>query len=274
MRPCVFCGTTAGRATDEHVIPKWARDACNIQDGVTINACEGPGYALAHVGRLPHLNIVLRNHICRRCNNEWLAGLERAVQPILEPIALLSAPSAVLDPAAQRLLALWAVKTALLLELAVRQKYRGRRNIEGYLASPSELAWLWKYNKPPPRSMVWFGAWDCERTVPVNYEPSAALVPTADGTPLTGHLTTFTLGYVVFQVFTIDFVAAEQHGAVVWNDRVPDTLSRALIRIWPQQPGTADLAWPPEAFHRDEWRRLVTWDGVLRPGEADLDRLG
>ena len=46
----MFCGTTEGRATGEHVIPKWARDALNIQGGVTINASDGPGSALAILG--------------------------------------------------------------------------------------------------------------------------------------------------------------------------------------------------------------------------------
>lgn len=52
---------------------------------------------------------------------------------------------------------------------------------------------------------------------PVNYEPSSAVLPTADRAALAGHLTTFSLGFVAFQVFTVDFLAAEQHGAPVWN---------------------------------------------------------
>jgi hypothetical protein len=271
MRPCLFCGTAAGRATDEHVIPKWARDAFSIQDGVTIGASDGPGSTLQQVARLKHLNILLRKRLCARCNNEWLAGLERAVQPILEPMALRTAQSVTLDAAEQGILALWAVKTALLMEYAVRQKYQGRRAVEGYLAPPQELAWLWARSEPPPRSMVWMGAWDCQQAVPVNYEPSGAPVPTADGPSIPGHLTTFTLGYVVFQVFTVDFIAAQQHSAVVWNTHVPESLARALTRIWPQQPMTRDITWPPEAFHRDDWRRLITWDGVLRVRGADAN---
>lgn len=118
--------------------------------------------------------------------------------------------------------------------------------------------------------MAWLGAWDCQRKVPVNYEPSSAQLPTASGTPLSGHLTTFTLGYVAFQVFTVDYIAAEQHGAVVWNTHVPDTLAQALTRIWPQQPHTPTITWPPAAFRRDDWRRLVTWDGKLRPDQPPL----
>jgi hypothetical protein len=63
------------------------------------------------------------------------------------------------------------------------------------------------------------------------------------------------------------YIAAEQHGAVVWNTHVPETLDQALTRIWPQQPDARDISWPPQAFRRDDWRRLVTWDGKLRPDE-------
>jgi hypothetical protein len=272
MRTCVFCGTTTGRIsdlTDEHAVPKWARNAFDIQDWITLTIGRGPDSSTKEqVGRIRHLNIVLPKQLCHRCNNVWLAGLERAVQPILQPMALLAEPRVDLDPAAQNLLAFWAVKTAFLLELALRQNRYDRRPIKGYVATDQELAWLWAHSEPPPRSMVWLGAWDCQREIPVNYEPSNAPLPTEDGTPVAGHLTTFTLGFAAFQVFTVDFLAADQHRAVAWNTHAPDSLTHALTRIWPQQLVPCDITWPPPAFRREDWHRLVTWNGELRPGEA------
>jgi len=267
----VFCGTATGRIsdlTDEHAVPVWARDAFDIQDWVTLTVGYGLGSSIKEqVGRIRHLNIVLRKQLCQRCNNVWLAGLERAVQPILQPMALLTEPRVTLDAAAQKLLAFWAVKTAFMLELAFRRNRPDRRRIKGYVPTDPELAWLWAHSEPPPRSMVWLGAWDCQREVPVNYEPSAAPLPTEDGVPVTGHLTTFTLGFAAFQVFTVDFLTADQRRAVQWNTHVPDSLADALTRIWPQPLAPAHISWPPRAFCRDEWHRLVTWDGKLRPGE-------
>jgi hypothetical protein len=268
MRPCVFCGSTAGRATDEHVIPKWARDAFDIQGWVTFRAGDSGGPALEQVGRLQHLNVVLKAGLCRPCNNEWLAPVEDKVKAILLPMALLTEQSATLDAPAQALVAFWAVKTVLLLELAIRQKFPGRRTVEGYVASGPELAWLRERGEPPPRAMVWLGCWDCEREVPVNYEPSGADLPTADEAELAGHLATFTLGFVAFQVFTVDFVAAELHGAPVWNRRPPPPLTDALPRIWPLQLVVQDVHWPLPAFSRSDWCRMVTWDGALRPDVA------
>jgi hypothetical protein len=265
MRPCVFCGSTTGEPTDEHVIPKWARKAFDIQGPVTLHSRDRHiSTDKKLVGRMQHLNLVLRGEICACCNNGWLSGLERAVQPILQPMVVSARPTA-LDAPAQALIAAWAVKTVLLLERAIRQKYPQRRLIEGYEATSQEFAWLQTHSEPPPRSMVWLGCWDCKQETPAMYEPSGAVLPTRDGYELAGHLTTFAIGFVAFQVFTVDFLAAELHGAYVWNTHVPVSLAGSLERIWPPQLLVSDVSWPPQAFANGDWGRLVTWDGRLRP---------
>lgn len=150
----------------------------------------------------------------------------------------------------------------------LRQRYPGSRLAEGHQATPLELAWLRKRNEPPPRSMVWLGCWDCQQTTPVRYAPSGAELPTADGVAVTGHFTTYTHGFVAFQVFTVDFIAAEQHQARSWNPNPPQPLTKALPRIWPRRPVTQLVVCPPPAFREDDWRRLVTWNGVLRPNDT------
>jgi hypothetical protein len=260
MRPCLFCGSTSGRATNEHVIPKWARDAFAIQGPITIHATD-PGGPREVAGTPAHLNIRLRGRICARCNNEWLAGLEQRVEPVLAPMAVSAKPT-VLGAAEQALLATWAVKTVWLFALAIRQQYPRRQPVGWYEASEPEFTWLWANSAPPPRALVWLGCWDCQQATPVNFEPSEAPLPTTDGHPVIGHLTTFTLGYVAFQVFTVDFVATEQHGARAWNPEVPPELAQALIRIWPGKH--REVSWPPQAFARGDWQRMVTWNGSLR----------
>jgi hypothetical protein len=147
MRPCVFCGSTAGRATDEHVIPKWARDGFDIQEWVTIDAAD-PGAALEQVGRLRHLNIVFRDGLCAQCNNEWLGPIENQAKAILLPMALEAKPI-VLDAASQALLSFWAVKTVFLLEFAFRQRYRNaagaarRRGGSSGAAASGQLSPAW-----------------------------------------------------------------------------------------------------------------------------------
>jgi hypothetical protein len=176
---------------------------------------------------------------------------------------MVEAQPTVLDARALALLATWAIKTTLLVELAVRQNYADRIPIPGYRATDQEFAWLWAKKSPPPRSMVWIGCWDSTRISPLMYEPSGASLPTRDGYPIAGHLTTIAFGYVAFQVFTVDFLAADTHGARAWNNQVPPSLEGFLSRIWP--PSSPTVGWPPKAFSHADWARLVTWDGFLRP---------
>ena len=212
MKACVFCGTVHDHLTREHVIPQWARRAFDIKGPVTLDAREEGLDQRRRVAAMQALDITLDDAICEDCNSVWLSRQERAVKPVLAPMAV-SARQVTLSPASQKLLATWAVKTVLLLELAFRQMYPASRPAEGYEASQPEFAWLRASSEPPPRSRVWMGCWDCQQAVPVRYAPSSAPLPTPDGSRVEGHFATFTLGYVAFQVFTVDYVAAGQHQA-------------------------------------------------------------
>lgn len=266
VMPCIFCGTVA-EPTKEDALTKWAIRAMKSPGPFTITAIDYPGGPRRPVGRpLRELKLILDDALCERCNCAWLGGqIEKPASRLLGPMAAAIQPT-VLTAADQALLAFWAVKTAFLIELAIRQTQPGVRAVEGYLPSDVELALMWRDGKPPKDAMVWLGCVDCEARRHLVYEPSSAPVPCADGTLVEGHLTTFTLGYVAFQVFSLDPLAAEQRGGARWNDHVPRSLSDYLPCIWPQLLGTADLSWPPKQFQSDEWRRLVTWDGELRPG--------
>jgi len=259
----LFCGRANQLSSVEHVLPRWARRDFRQPGAATLSAGDTSGSSARQpVAKIHHLKLTLNGQICQECNNGFLSRMENAVRAYLGPMASSAAPTT-LDLTAQTALATWAVKTTLLLELAYRQHYPDSRPIEGYQATPQELAWLRAEGRPPPRSFVWLGCWDCQATTPLMYEPSGASLPTRDGFPLAGHLTTFALGFVAFQVFTVDFVAADEHGAAPWNGLIPSTLTSALVRIWPA-PGRP-IAWPPLAFAANDWNRLVTWDGVLRP---------
>jgi hypothetical protein len=268
MRSCALCGATGVPLTNEDVIPKWALRAFGVHGPVTIQIREEGG-SPREVGKMRILKLILEGGLCQRCNNVRLSQLENYVKPILAPMAVDCTPM-VLDAKSQRLLATWAVKTAFLVELALRQQYPGQRPVEGYVASAPEMAWLFAELEPPPRSLVWLGCWDCQRESPFRYGPSGASLKTADGVRVAGHFATFTLGFAAFQVFTVDFVMADKHGAGPWNLQPPQYLAEALARIWPQDDlRPRDLAWPPQqAFARDDMDVLASWDGALRSGNV------
>jgi hypothetical protein len=129
---CILCGLPLVEPSCEHVIPQWARREFDIQGKVTIDAREDEA-STEHwqVGAMQHLNITLDDAICKDCNTVWLnRELERPLQPILAPMAGRAKPT-VLSAARQSLIATWAVKTIFLLELAIRQKYPGKRRVPG-----------------------------------------------------------------------------------------------------------------------------------------------
>lgn len=249
----------------EHVVPKWARKLLEPLKPAPfrIHAGEEPGADQRRkIAQMLHLSVVVDDSVCRECNNGFLARLERPTSKVLAPM-IQTAHHTTLDAEQQALLATWATKTVWLLELAARQMFPGDRPIEGYLASEVEFAWLRQKGEPPPRTLVWMAAWDCERSVPTMYQPSGASLPTPSGVLHPGHMTTFSLGYVAFQVFSTNFVTAEHQGAVLWNTRPPASLASGILRIWPSLQQTVE--WPGTMLGRDEWTRLIQWDGKLRP---------
>lgn len=274
---CVLCGS-ADNSTDEDVIPKWLLRALDIRPGTTtVNVGEEAGDR-HEIGKLKHFKVTLDGGLCKKCNNERLGRFEQAVQPILEPMAVRCEPTT-LDLDSQRLLAVWAIKTIYLLELASRQQYPSTRDTEGYEPSKSETGWLlaelerrsarWR-PEPPPRSMVWLACWDCKapgadnRASMVHYAPSTAPLPTPDGSEVVGHFTTLAIGFAAFQVFSVDFVEAEVRNAKSWNPDPPDSIAPAIPLIWPHRLYAADVAWPPPAFPYDSFDRLANWDMALR----------
>jgi hypothetical protein len=262
------------------VIPKGLLRAFNVQGPATANVREEAGEP-QEVWRLRHFQVTLDGRLCKKCNNERLGGLEQVVQPFLIPMAVLREPT-ILDLAMQRLLAVWAIKTVYLLELAIRQRYASTRLVEGYQPSISEMGWLLaqfeqrsaRLVESPPLSVVWLACWDyltpgtANRGSMVNYAPSTAPLPAADGGEVIGQLATLAIGSAVFQVFTVDYVEAEVRKATARVPSLPDSIADAIRCIWPHRPGAGDVAWPLPAFPNDSFDRLVNWDMALRRGAA------
>jgi hypothetical protein len=251
LKECVVCKTRLGRAT--HVMPTWARwHNFPVVGPVTVSARDQPGadgrYLLDEV---QDLSVDRRNAVCRsrNCNAKLLRRLDGDVRPVLAPMAA-SGRWKALDEVSQELIAKWAVKTVLLLELANRQEAA---------ADESAFAWL-DAQKPPSHWRVWLGRWDVDgpQTMPRIQEAPAAALLAPDGSSVVGHLTTLTLGRIAFQVFSDH--AAKQSGGLAGNIGLPTSLEQALICIWPP-PSGAKGAWPPQLSA--DWKRLVTWDAVL-----------
>ena len=247
---CIFCGQR-NPASREHVIPRWVRERLALTSEVTIEVSS------AAAARWPNLYIKLDRAVCADCNNGWMSELEKAVQPFLGPM-LLNEHAAELATDQQRDLARWAIVKILLLELSMRQQHSRRRTNLGYSPSPAELAWLATHSDPPPRSRVWLGAFDAGGQVATSTQ---AMLLTAGGGPhgpLPSHVTTMTLGYVLIQVFSIDYVIADAQKLPAFDASPPPPIDQALVRIWPTAHQV--VRWPPPAYvDQATLAQVVTW---------------
>ena len=257
--------------TDEHVIPNWIRSRLqrtrrafdpNASQRLSVYSAQPGVSAHDEIDTMDALNIRLKRMVCGSCNSGFLSRMENRVVDILGPMIFEATPT-VLDRVMQQDIAVWATKTILLLELAVRQKYPQQRPIDGYVPSDAELAWLYGSRQPPPRSIVWISCWDCRMETPFMFEPASAKLPVENGTFVETHITSFAVGFVSFQLVSTDFVRAEHSGASHWVGVVPPTLREAIHRMWPETGLVVN--WPSLSFGNEDWHRFVTWDGNLRP---------
>jgi hypothetical protein len=250
---CIFCGLTRPTSIED-VIPKWVRYVLDPTSSVTVRA--EPGAATA---KMQHLVVTLHGMVCEVCNNGWMHNLEEKVKPFLKPL-LVNKHGADLDLAQQRDLARWAVMKVLLMEYVMRQKHPQLRATAGYLPSDAELAWLMAEACPPPRSRVWLGAFDPQGVYTV--QTQARLLQSAPqpggGSPVASHVTTLTIGSVLLQVFTTNFIVAAAQSLPEYDADPPRPYNQALTRIWPAQQPT--VHWPPTRHvGRDTFYRVVNW---------------
>jgi hypothetical protein len=113
---------------------------------------------------------------------------------------------------------------------------------------------------------VWLGAFDGQGQYVVTTQ--ARLVISAPmpggGTPVPGHMTTLTVGQVLFQVFTTNYVLAEVQSLPAYDAKPPWLYPDALSRIWPiEQPV---VKWPPSAYvTHDVLDKVVNWGQATNP---------
>jgi hypothetical protein len=182
-------------------------------------------------------------NVCDDCNHGWMHDLEDEAIPILAG-PILGHP-AEFSESDQRVMARWAVKTALLLELSLRV-------VRGVGHAPAgAFDFLRQHGEPPPGHRVWIGAVKAKRTWPGWTSSSTVMVgpSEADMVPQ-GYLAAFLVGHLLFQVFGPNLGTDHNIELGVIPDRVLRPIwpiSLPVIR-WPfaiLQPEQLDRMWPP-----------------------------
>lgn len=124
-RRCIFCDSKSG--SREHILPDWlnrvfeglpppvdpdeqprtARGVVDFQTGTHFQRSWGATEIASHVTRL----------VCHDCNTGWMSRLEGRSAPLLTP--MIEGHPTTLSQDEQLIVATWATKTAMVLELAI-----------------------------------------------------------------------------------------------------------------------------------------------------------
>lgn len=208
---CAFCGATG--TTDEHVFPRWvSRELVKL----------APLQVMTERGPRQSRSLEITVPVCEKCNNRWLSVLENDVQPVLRP--LIRGEERTLTPADQRVLAAWAAKTALMLDLA-----------SGAPIIPTGFYYEFRQLRTAlPSQAVWLAAY-LGKSKAIWAEHRGLHLGVNEAEPPNAFVTTFSVFRVVFQVvghFT-------KGGATFKEGRL---LSLGLFPIWPARGEAAE--WP------------------------------
>jgi hypothetical protein len=225
----VFCGT-AGRLTEEHIFGDWLRKLGYDGDGV--REIGDPPIIQRGGAFSKKLKIA-----CASCNNGWMSKLENDAKPLLVALFNAGGRSVPLEAAAQRTLARWAFKTAVV------GAYADKTQVDPF--PQDHRREFYEKDEPPQQVQVRIGA----ATIPTIlskgeyvggylFEPSLATVT------LGGESTSFPFYRVQFRLLTVAFDIIGWVTADVTLEGGPNKKLRpALLQLWPTQHPT--IWWPP-----------------------------
>ena len=116
---CFFCGGTDRPLTEEHVWPKWvSRLLFGRYNSGHFRHLRATGGTTTANWRSPYINVTTTT-VCSDCNNQWLSSLETQIKLLASPLIVgEGVVSLALAPDSQALLAAWAYKMALLVEVS------------------------------------------------------------------------------------------------------------------------------------------------------------
>jgi hypothetical protein len=144
---CHFCGSLLkGKRSREHVFPQWLLNHLEISKNmISPTHFSNDGQVLSE--RIHNLDNLLAGRVCRECNNGWMSKLELVAKENI--IALAENQKVVIDLDANErfILARWAFKTALVLNLASNY----HKNIPKI-----HYRWIYNHSESLPKQVIVF----------------------------------------------------------------------------------------------------------------------
>jgi hypothetical protein len=224
-RPCIFCGST-GKLTAEHVFPDWSQPY--------LVSPYGPGTHQRQILRADGNNddwsyegdpaTATVRTVCEPCNNGWMSDLEGRAKPNL--LSMIKGYGRTYYPDGQKLLATWAVKTALVSGSKFTPQTPGHFYEDFYAAQ-----------EPADKSLVWLIATGRPYFTYVDYRPLK--VSKLDESPVTtenAYAALLGISHVAFYV-------------VGWSENEPNLgglkpFDSSMLPLWPMT--AREVTFPPK----------------------------
>lgn len=233
-RNCIFCDRRAD--SREHVWPLWIIERVGRRP-ITHKIGEEKKLFLAG----PELKV---RTVCSACNNGWMSALETKNKPVIG--SLLQDLSTPLDQDQQRDLALWAMKTAMVVDsMATHRDYCYQSKQRKALRDAAEI---------PKHTTIWLARFEGSGLfaggTDVSIKEKEAL-RVSDGI-----ITNLLVGHLAIQSLTFHTLPGfPDEQPLSLPSRIQGAEQQLLIQIW---PSNGSVMWPPnDYFKRDGLGMLV-----------------
>jgi len=243
---CIFC---RGRGlSKEHLFSDWLRvlfprhagHTHTLGEAVRFDAQNNPTFATTqHQG---HSGTKKFRIVCKRCNNEWLSGIDDAARIAVTP--LIQGIAVTLKPEMQAQIAIWLAKIAMVGDSRRRKSSK---------IPQAQRDWLRERGFPPQGWEVWIAPYSGEEL------HELALFQFGGSLTLPGRPE----GFMQFTVIGMGKLLALGTGTDIPNIRITfEPLDQMMTRVWP----TGDaIRWPTEpAFSDAEGEMLVRVNHLMR----------
>ena len=243
-RACFLCGESNGPLTEEHIWTRWvSRRLCGRKDSFDhlFRHVRTTGDTSTSKWTSRHLRVTTKT-LCSDCNCRWLGGFENRVTPIVSP--LITGEGVVvlaLAPESRALLAAWAYKMAMLLEVS-------HPNASPEFFTPvAERLRFRQTASAPWRVRVFVGRYDFAHRL----AHATILRQTFAQRAFYLQLATLTAGHLAMQVMSVRSVASNNLvSADQMNYEFRGAARETVVPIWPPVPGY--LEWPPARTMSDQ----------------------
>jgi hypothetical protein len=174
------------------------------------------------------------NDICRRCNSGWMERIESATRPILTPP--IQGTGVVLGAEDARGLAVWSLKTAMVIDLLTRSP-------DSFFTANERNAMRTTADLLPAGVLgIWMAAVDGVNHVASAIDYRVAFSSSTDTSAElgSGYCVTLSVGHVAFQVFAIRNFPDPRFTGLPFSEAVWEA---AQLKLFPFD--AVEVRWPP-----------------------------